>query len=127
MTTKTQRDRRSEMVGMMTRFQWDLAHAATRDAMVPEAWREVYEKRSSKKRKVSLYLDEDVYKLFKSMGAGMGPRMNVVLGAFARARLAGLLDGEDLVEEARESWMGVPKPSMEELRVLLEKVEAGKR
>jgi len=45
------------------------------------------------------YVDEDVYWLFKSIGAGMGPRMNLVLGAFARARLAAMLEGEDLVED----------------------------
>ncbi|SFI58200.1 hypothetical protein SAMN04488095_1287 [Jannaschia pohangensis] len=55
------------------------------------------------------------------MGAGMGPRMTLVLGAFARARLAGLLEGDDLVEEARGAWMGRPKPSVVEIIAVLER------
>ena len=121
MTTRRERNQLSEMMGLMTRFQWDMAHTATRDEKVPEVWREVYQSRSSKKRKISLWVDDDVYRLFKSMGAGMGPRMNLVLGAFARARLAGLLEGDDLVEEARETWMGKAKPSVEEIRALMER------
>lgn len=124
MTSKRERNQLSEMMGMMSRFQWDMAHTATREARVPDVWREVWQERSQKKRKVSLYVDEDVYKLFKSMGAGMGPRMNLVLGAFVRARLAGLLESEDLVEEAREGWMGKPKPSIAEIMTVLER---GKR
>lgn len=103
-----------EMMGMFERFQWDMAHTATREAHVPDEWREVWQTRSSKKRKVSLYVDDDVYRIFKSMGAGMGPRMNLVLGAFVRARLAGMLEGEDILEKHREAWFGKPKPSVAE-------------
>ncbi len=115
MATKTQRNAAAEMIVMMERFHWDMAHTATRDAYVLPEWREVWEGRTTRKRKISLYVDEDVYKLFRSMGPGMGPRMNTVLGAFARARLAGLLDGEDIMEDRRESWMGRAKPSVAEV------------
>ena len=104
----------TQMIGLMERFEWDMGHAATREGRVPREWREVWQTRSSKKRKVSLYLDEDAYRLFKSMGPGMGPRMNRVLSAFARARVAGLLEGEDLMTEYRERWMGKPKPQVAE-------------
>ncbi|SDZ22940.1 BrnA antitoxin of type II toxin-antitoxin system [Jannaschia faecimaris] len=120
MATKSAQKQTSEMIAMMMRFQWDMAHAATRAERVPEDWRQVWQNRSQKKRKVSLYVDEDVYKLFRSMGAGMGPRMNTVLSAFVRARLAGLLEGEDLVVEAREAWMGKPKPTVGEIMARLE-------
>lgn len=123
MTTKRERKNISEMIAIMSRFQWDMAYTATRTEKVPEVWRKVWQERSSKKRKVSLYVDEDVYRLFKSMGAGMGPRMNDVLRAFMFARLAGLLEGEDLVEEARETWMGKPKPSVAEILAKLEGVK----
>ncbi|SFI58249.1 BrnA antitoxin family protein [Jannaschia pohangensis] len=121
MTTKAQRNQTSEMLAMMMRFEWDMAHAATRRDRVPEDWRQIWQNRSQKKRKVSLYVDEDVYKLFRSMGSGMGPRMNTVLSAFVRARLAGLLEGEDLVEQARENWMGKAKPTAAECFALLER------
>lgn len=82
--------------------------------MIPDEWRRVWQDRSAPKRKISLWVDEDVYRLFKSMGHGMGPRMNSVLGAFVRARVAGMLEGEDLSERFREEWMGKAKPSADE-------------
>ncbi|UWQ19222.1 BrnA antitoxin family protein [Jannaschia sp. M317] len=110
----TQRQARAELFAIMDRFQWDLANRATREGKIPSEWRRVWTERSSRKRKVSLWVDEDVYRLFKSMGHGMGPRMNAVLGAFVRARVAGMLEGEDLSERFREEWMGKPKPSADE-------------
>ena len=123
MTAEKKRNNASEMIAAMMRFEWDMAHTATRQGRIPEDWREIWQNRSQKKRKISLYVDEDVYRLFKSMGAGMGPRMNRVLGSFARARLAGLLEGEDLIESAREAWMGKPKPSVAEIMAMLERGE----
>ncbi len=120
MSTKKAGKAVGEMIAMLERFHWDMAHTATRERHLPDEWREVWQERSSKKRKVSLYVDDDVYRLFKSMGAGMGPRMNIVLGAFVRARLAGLLEGEDLLEEYRENWMGKPKPNVAEIMARLE-------
>ncbi|WP_167767163.1 BrnA antitoxin family protein [Jannaschia formosa] len=110
----TKQQARQELWAIMDRFQWDLGHRATREGMIPEEWRRLWQERGSRKRKVSLYVDEDVYRLFRSMGTGMGPRMNAVLGAFVRARLAGLLEGEDLSQRYREEWMGKPKPSADE-------------
>ena len=116
----TKRQALTELWASMERFHWDLAHRATREGMVPREWREVWQERSARKRKISLCVDEDVYRLFRSMGPGMGPRMNLVLGAFVRARVAGLLEGEDLPTRYREEWMGKPKPRMDELIAKLE-------
>ncbi|GIT90721.1 hypothetical protein JANAI62_11760 [Jannaschia pagri] len=117
----TKKQAQAELFAIMDRFQWDLAHRATREGMIPDEWRKVWQDRGSRKRKVSLWVDEDVYRLFKSMGAGMGPRMNQVLGAFVRARLAGMLEGEDLSERYREEWMGKAKPSVAEAIAMYEK------
>lgn len=120
MATTGKRNALGEMIGIMERFQWDMAHEATRDRALPEEWRKVWQERSSKKRKISLYVDEDVYRLFRSMGTGVGPRMNTVLSAFVRARVAGMLDGDDLLEEYREKWMGKPKPQIAEIIAKME-------
>ncbi|MEM7711645.1 MAG: BrnA antitoxin family protein [Pseudomonadota bacterium] len=121
--TKAQRMAQSEMVAMLLRFEWDMAHQATRDARIPREWKEVWEARQPKKKKVSFYVDEDVWKLFHAMGPGYGPRMNTVLRSFVRARLAGLLDGEDLPASYREFWMGRPKPSLPQIEAEMEDVE----
>ena len=96
------------MIAMVVRFQRDMAQTATRERHLPQVLRNVWESRSSRKRKISLYVDEDTYRLFRSMG----PRIKRILTSFDRARLAGLLEGEDLLESYRERWMGKPKPSV---------------
>ena len=115
MTAKLKSRALSELVGLMERFQFDMAYTLTRESYVPSEWEDVWKGRTGKRRKVSLYVDEDVYRLFKSMGPGMGPRMNIVLGAFVRARVAGLLAGEDLVEESRRKFNGRAKPEVREV------------
>jgi uncharacterized protein (DUF4415 family) len=121
----TRRQAQAELWTIMDRFQWDLAHRATREGAIPEEWREVWQNRSCAKRKVSLWVDEDVWRLFRSMGSGVGPRMNQVLRAFMLARMGALLDGEDLSEVYREEWMGKPKPwhKSREGAAMLEDVE----
>ena len=114
--SRTARGWTNQMMGAMQRFEWDMHHSVAREGRIPEAWREVWENRSGRKQRVTLWVDADVVKLFKSMGPGYGPRMNEVLRSFLFARLAGLIEGEDLLEEARETWMGKPKPSMAELK-----------
>ncbi|PWJ17014.1 BrnA antitoxin family protein [Jannaschia seohaensis] len=121
--TKAQRARMHDMFAMMERFEWDLSRAATREARVPEEWREVWQTRSRKKQKLSFWVDADVVTFFRSLGPGYGPRMNTVLRAFMLARLAGLLEGEDLPEAYRERWMGKPKPSVAEARAMYEGME----
>jgi uncharacterized protein (DUF4415 family) len=120
--TKPQRDAFNEMVAIMSRFEWDMAHRATREARIPDEWREVWEGRTRRKRKLSFWIDEDVVKFFRSLGPGYGPRMNDVLRSFMLARLAGLIEREDLLAEYRERWMGRPKPSVAELLAEVERL-----
>ncbi|MEM7489150.1 MAG: BrnA antitoxin family protein [Pseudomonadota bacterium] len=110
MGTKTQRLAAAEMIRMMERFQWNMANRATIEEKMSWKWRDIRDNRSTKKRTVSLRVDDDVYRRSRSTGPGYGPRMNNALGAFARARLAGLLEGEDLPARDREAWMGKPEP-----------------
>ncbi|MGB3408519.1 MAG: hypothetical protein WBA67_13625 [Jannaschia sp.] len=114
MTTKLKTRAMAELVALMEQFQWDMAYTATRQDHIPAEWKAVWKERTGHKRKISLYVDEDVYKLFRSMGPGMGPRMNTVLGAFARARVAEMLEGQDTLEGYRAKWAGKRRPKLEE-------------
>ena len=107
----------NQMIAAMQRFEWDMHHSVARDSRIPREWREVWENRTSKKQKVTLWIDADVVKLFKSMGPGYGPRMNEVLRSFMFARMAGMIEGEDLLGEYRQMWMGQPKPQVVEAKV----------
>jgi uncharacterized protein (DUF4415 family) len=119
---RTQHDATNAMIAAMQRFEWDLHHVATREGRVPREWREVWQNRTKRKTRVSLWLDEDVLKLFRSMGPGYGPRMNIVLRSFMYARMAAMLEGEDLLDSYREDWMGKKKPQVQEIVAEMERL-----
>ncbi|MEM8848396.1 MAG: BrnA antitoxin family protein [Pseudomonadota bacterium] len=108
---RRQAEHQGDMIRAMRAFEWDMHSAITRAGRLPTAWREIWEARSAKKERVNIRVDTDVLRFFKSMGDGYGPRMNAVLRSFMQARLAGLIEGEDLAEIYRERWMGVARPS----------------
>jgi hypothetical protein len=58
---------------------------------------------------LTMRVDEDVVRFFKSMGAGHLVRMNDVLRSFMHARLAGVLRGADTVDYYRRSLEVVPQ------------------
>ena len=53
---------------------------------------------SGKRVRVTLMIEEDVLRFFRSLGEGYGPRMNRVLAGFMHARLAGLLRGGETMD-----------------------------
>ncbi len=82
------------MADAMRRLEWDLHHTIEATSRVPEAWHEIAKRRHPKaKLRMTLGIDEDVVRFFKSMGPGHGPRMNEVLRSYMHARLAGVVRG----------------------------------
>ncbi len=69
---------------------------------IPSGWHDIWrekDRRDDKQTRVTLQLDADVVRFFRSMGKGYQPRMNRVLRAFMHDRLAGLVAGpEDRVD-----------------------------
>lgn len=82
------------MADAMRRLEWDLHHTIEATSRVPEEWHEIAKRRHPKaKVRMTVGIDEDVVRFFKSMGPGHGPRMNEVLRSFMHARLAGVVRG----------------------------------
>lgn len=105
------REHINDMLRVMDSFEWDMHSRITSAARFPPEWREIWEKRGRRKVPVSLRLDEDVLRFFRTMGPGYGPRMNGILRSFMLARLGGMIHGEDLAAKYREAWMGKARPS----------------
>lgn len=87
------------MADVMRRLEWDLHQRILTEGRVPEAWHELARERGAgKKVRVTILVEEEVLRFFKSMGEGYGPRMNRVLAGFMHARLAGLLEGGETMD-----------------------------
>lgn len=69
---------------------------------IPDAWHEIARRRDEPRReRVTIALEEDVLRFYRSMGRNYAGRINEVLRAYMHARLAGLLQGAETVEVER--------------------------
>ncbi len=110
--TKTQRQHLSYSEEMHARINEDFL-----PAQIPDGWHEIWrerDRRDEKRVRVTLQLDADVVRFFRSMGKGYQPRMNRVLRAFMHDRLAGLVAGPEDRADFRD---------MDKLRAVVEKLE----
>ncbi len=107
--TKTQRQHLSYSEEVHARLEADFDLP-----QIPPAWHDIWreeDRRDEKQVRVTLQLDADVVRFFRSMGKGYQPRMNRVLRAFMHDRLAGLVAGPE------------DRPDFREMDVLREVVE----
>ncbi|MBO6605169.1 MAG: BrnA antitoxin family protein [Roseicyclus sp.] len=100
--TKRQRYDHYYMMEAMQRFEWDMHHKIATHFRIPNEWHEISQRRERKKTRITMSVDEDVVKWFKSMGPGYQPRMNDVLRSFMHAKLMGLLKGDDTKDMYKE-------------------------
>lgn len=113
--TARQRAQMSYMMDVMRRLEWDLHNSIDMTGRIPAEWHEIAQKRpASGKAKVTLRLEADVLKFFRSMGPDYGPRINDVLRSYMHARLAGVIRGAETISHYRnrEAYEG-PKPGFE--------------
>ncbi len=97
--TKTQRPHYHYMADAMRRLEHDLHNAIHMTGKIPLGWHEIAKTRSrGRTRRVTLRLEEDVIRFFKSMGEGYGPRMNEVLRVWMHGRLAGVIGGAETTD-----------------------------
>jgi hypothetical protein len=94
----------------MRRLEWDLHNTIELTGRIPEEWHQIATATPrAAKVKVTLALEADVLKFFKSMGEGYGPRINDVLRSYMHARLAGVIRGAETLahyREREEAWSG---------------------
>lgn len=101
--TPRQRAQMTYMMDVMRRLEWDLHNTIELTGRIPEAWHEIATATPrSAKEKVTLALEADVLKFFRSMGEGYGPRINDVLKSYMHARLAGVIRGAETLAHYRE-------------------------
>ena len=115
--TPRQRAQMSYMMDVMRRLEWDLHNSIEMTGRIPEEWHEIAQKRpASGKEKVTLRLETDVLKFFRSIGPDYGPRINDVLRSYMHARLAGVIRGAETIDHYRNrgAYEG-PKPGFGDL------------
>jgi len=97
--TKTQRENYHYMADAMRRLEWDLHHTIEQSRKIPVGWHAIAEQRYPKRKvRVTMLLEEDVVRFFKSMGTGYQGRMNEVLRVWMHGRLAGIIRGADTMD-----------------------------
>lgn len=108
--TPRQRAQMTYMMDVMRRLEWDLHNTIELTGRIPEEWHRIATATPrAAKVKVTLPLEADVLKFFRSMGEGYGPRINDVLRSYMHARLAGVIRGAETLahyREREESWSG---------------------
>jgi uncharacterized protein (DUF4415 family) len=112
--TPRQRAQMSYMMDVMRRLEWDLHNSIEMTGRIPEEWHEIATATPrTVKAKVTLRLEADVVKFFRSMGPDYGPRINDVLKSYMHARLAGVIRGAETISHyrRREDGLNGPKPA----------------
>jgi uncharacterized protein (DUF4415 family) len=98
--TPRQRSHATYMLDVMQRLEWDFHHTIHKGRRIPAEWAEIARATPHQtKVKVTLDIEADVLKFFKTMGKGHGPRMNDVLKAYMHARIAGVIEGPDTIRQ----------------------------
>ncbi|WP_306044683.1 BrnA antitoxin family protein [Nioella sp. MMSF_3534] len=107
--TAKQREHHHYLIDAMARIDYDLHNRIMIHHRVPHDWVRIATSPSPAKKRVTIRVDEDVLKFFRSMGPDYGPRMNDVLKAFMRARLMGLLHGDETIDQFKEQEKSGPR------------------
>lgn len=96
MPPRKQTDFAFHQLGQVLRdLETDLRWKLDGSVRIPAEWHQIAQSRQQPaKAKVTLRLDEDVIRFYRSMGRGHLTRMNAVLRAFMLARLAEVVKAE---------------------------------
>ncbi len=96
-----------EMAERLRRLEEALHDASPGAEAVPKAWHEIAQTPGTgRKERVTMWVEADVLRFFRSLGLGHTTKMADVLAAFMHARLAGVVKGPedvDYFEAERES------------------------
>lgn len=95
---------------------------------IPGRWHQIARERSpGRKMRITLRVEADVVRFFKSLGEGYQARMNDVLAAWVDGRLAGFIDGAETRDEFRSEWAAEEgKPDWGWTEAEMEKIGKGR-
>ena len=111
--TKRQNEHFNYFQDVMRILEWDLHQTVIGHGRVPWAWHQIAKARGARpKVKVTMGIEDDVVKFFRSMGKGYQVRMNDVLRAYMHARIAELIDGPDARDTASALGAEMERPRM---------------
>lgn len=95
----------------LQRLEYDLHTHLNHLQRIPPMWEVIHNEPSYEKTRITMRVDKDILKFFRSLGPGYQPRINDVLRAFMNCKLAGLIDGEDTLTEYRhDQWADKRRP-----------------
>lgn len=99
----------------LERLEYDLHSHLNHPRRIPPEWEAIYQNRSYEKTPITMRVDKDILKFFRTLGPGYQPRMNDVLRAFMHAKLAGLIGGGETMTEYRDNrWADRDRPKFGE-------------
>lgn len=102
-TETRQRAAFHHLAGVMRELEADLRWGLRDSERIPRDWHRIAaEDQVPCKTKVTLRLDDDVLRFFRSMGRGHLTRINAVLRSFMLARLAGVVKGAAEVDYSHD-------------------------
>lgn len=112
------------MIDLMSQLEWDLHQPFSRGDAIPDGWAEIAARpKVSKKKRITLGVEEDVLKFFRALGHPYQPRMNDVLKAFMHTKLSGLIAWADTMdEEIFERMERNPRPELGDFERMRESI-----
>lgn len=102
-TDMTLAERREYQLGLdaMRQIEYDIHSVLGRTKAIPQDWHQIdtlEDHRHPTTTRITIRLDSDVVKFFRSMGTGYQPRINRVLRAFMHMRKAKIVEGPDTTD-----------------------------
>ncbi len=124
--TRSQRIEYRFLADAMRQLEFDIRHPVLMEPHLPREWHALTEV-AHKRKPISIRMDEDVLRFFKSLGPGYQRRMILVLRAFMHARRSQMLEGpesidyiaEGLEEDARGGRRPVRGDTEREMREIM--------
>ena len=119
--TRRQAENAYYVAEALERLEYDLHTHLNHLRRIPPEWEQIYTERSHHKTRITMRIDQDVLKFFRSLGPGYQPRINDVLRTFMHARLAGLIEGGETMTEFRDTrWADRDRPEFGDMAKLLD-------
>jgi uncharacterized protein (DUF4415 family) len=127
--TKAEAVRQSQyhyMAGCLRRLEAALQGRLEGAGVIPAEWHAIAQSGGAgPKVKITLWVEADVLKFFRSLGRGHTTRMAEVLKTFMHARLAGVVKGPEAVDYAPRRSEAEREAAAEALEAMRKRVAKG--